>query len=41
MGEAAAQRRYQVRLEAVRDRLAPEKMANAYRVLVPSARENR
>ncbi len=38
MGEAAAQTRYQVRLEAVRDRLAPEKIANAYRVLVPSAR---
>ncbi len=38
MGEAAAQRRYQVRLEAVRDRLAPQKIANAYRVLAPSAR---
>ena len=35
MADTPAQTRYQVRLQAVADRLAQEKMANAYRLLVP------
>ena len=38
MAEIAGQTGFEVRLEAVADRLSPEKMAEAYRLLVPSVR---
>ena len=38
MADAPAQTILLVRLQAVGDRLAPEKMAGAYRVLVPPVR---